>query len=220
MTQYDMLTVPRIGVGQAAGGLLGDDALFDALPKNFMDRLNWADEFPYRPEVSFRTFHNDEFLFLEYDVREKCTAALEMTDGNDVYRDSCVEFFVQREGSDHYCNFEWNAIGTLCMSRRTGRFDPVHAPKDVLGSVLSASTFGRKPFSEISGDNVWTLRVAVPCSAFFGENLSSWRGARLRGNFYKCGDALSTPHYLTWAPVSTPSPDYHRPEFFRPIVCE
>ena len=143
-----------------------------------------------------------------------------MTDGNDVYRDSCVEFFVQPEGDGHYYNFEWNAIGTLCMSRRTGRFDPVHAPKSVLDSVLTSSTYGRKPFEEIKGDNAWTLRIAIPASALFCGELKTWHCARLKGNFYKCGDALSTPHYITWTPISTPSPDYHRAEFFAEIDCE
>jgi len=214
------LTVPRLRVGESAHSILCDDNAFANLPANHLDCLNWAEEYPYKPDVSFRLFHNDEFLFLEYDVREKCTAALEMTDGNDVYKDSCVEFFIQPEGDGHYYNFEWNAIGTLCFSRRTGRFDPVHASKPVLDSVLTSSTYGRKPFEEIKGDNVWTLRVAIPASALFGGELKTWHGARLKGNFYKCGDDLSTPHYITWAPITTPTPDYHRPEFFQSIFCE
>ena len=215
-----MLTVTRRGVGRSANSLLQDDSLFGELPVNYIDTLNWPEEYPYRPEVSFRIFHNDAYLFIEYDVREKCTAALETVDGNDVYKDSCVEFFILPQGSAHYYNFEWNAIGTLCMSRRTGRHDPVHAPKEVLSSVLTVSTYGRKAFSEILGDNVWQLRAAIPCTALFGDALESWKGAQFKANFYKCGDALSTPHYVTWAPVETPSPDYHRPEFFRPVVCE
>ncbi len=216
-----MLTVPRLRVGDPIHEILSDKSMFAKLPDNRLECLNWAEEYPYKPEVLFRIFHNDEYLFLEYHVREKCTAALEMTDGNDVYKDSCVEFFVQPEcGDGHYYNFEWNAVGTLCMSRRTGRFDPLHAPKEALESVYTASTFDREPFEEIKGDNRWILRVAIPCRALFGGEVSTWRGARLRGNFYKCGDALSTPHFVTWAPISTPSPDYHRPEFFQPILCE
>ena len=182
-----MLTIPRLRVGESAHSILCDDNAFANLPTNLLDCLNWAAEFPYRPEVSFRIFHNDEYLFLEYDVREKCTAALEMTDGNDVYKDSCVEFFIlPEEGDGHYYNFEWNAIGTLCFSRRTGRFDPVHASKPVLDSVLTSSTYGRKPFEEIKGDNAWTLRIAIPASALFGGERKTWHGARLKGNFYKC----------------------------------
>ncbi len=215
-----MLTVPRLRVGEPAADLLSDKSLFDKLPLNRLECLNWADEYPYRPEVSFRIFHNDEFLFIEYEVDEKCTAALEVTDGNDVYKDSCVEFFVQPEGDGHYYNFEWNAIGTLCFSRRTGRFDPEHASAAILEGVYKSSTYGRRPFEEIKGENRWSLRVAIPHGALFGGEIGTWHGARLRGNFYKCGDALSTPHYLTWAPISIPNPDYHRPEFFQPILCE
>ena len=33
-------------------------------------------------------------------------------------------------------------------------------------------------------------------------------------NLYKCGDNLSHPHFLSWQPIDTPQPDFHRPEFF------
>ena len=36
----------------------------------------------------------------------------------------------------------------------------------------------------------------------------------LKANFYKCGDKLSVPHYLSWNPVTTEKPDFHRPEYF------
>ena len=37
---------------------------------------------------------------------------------------------------------------------------------------------------------------------------------KLLGNFYKCGDATEMPHYLSWNPIQTERPDFHRPEFF------
>lgn len=215
------LTVARRGLGEDAASLLKNDGIFSELSENKIDTLNWKAEYPLCPEVSFRLFHNDEYLFLQYDVREGATAALETRDGKDVYRDSCVEFFLQPLNADpHYYNFEWNAIGTLCMSRRTGREDPVHASAEALGAVLRASTYPRQAFSEVKGDNVWRLRVAIPCAALFAGELTSWKGAQLRGNFYKCGDGLSTPHYITWAPIQAPAPDYHRPEYFQEILCE
>jgi hypothetical protein len=33
-------------------------------------------------------------------------------------------------------------------------------------------------------------------------------------NFYKCGDDTSKRHYLSWNPVKTAKPDFHRPEYF------
>ncbi len=39
-------------------------------------------------------------------------------------------------------------------------------------------------------------------------------------NVYKCGDALKTPHFVSLYPIETPSPDFHRPEFFRELSFE
>ena len=30
----------------------------------------------------------------------------------------------------------------------------------------------------------------------------------------KCGDDLTVPHFLSWNPIKTEKPDFHRPEFF------
>ena len=40
----------------------------------------------------------------------------------------------------------------------------------------------------------------------------------VRGNFYKCGDKTAHPHFVSWNPVGTPSPDFHRPEFFGELL--
>lgn len=39
----------------------------------------------------------------------------------------------------------------------------------------------------------------------------------MKANFYKCGDGLTVPHYLSWSPIVTEKPDFHRPEFFNQI---
>ena len=41
---------------------------------------------------------------------------------------------------------------------------------------------------------------------------------KLLANFYKCADATSMPHYVTWNPVLTDKPDFHRPEFFGELI--
>ena len=41
---------------------------------------------------------------------------------------------------------------------------------------------------------------------------------KLRANIYKCGDKTAHPHFLSWSPVGTPSPDFHRPEFFGELI--
>jgi len=45
-------------------------------------------------------------------------------------------------------------------------------------------------------------------------------GKTMRANFYKCGDKLQTPHFLSWAPIDLPKPKFHCPEFFGELVFE
>ena len=39
------------------------------------------------------------------------------------------------------------------------------------------------------------------------------RGQTWRGNFYKCGDHTSHPHWASWSPIGEQL-DFHQPEFF------
>ena len=34
------------------------------------------------------------------------------------------------------------------------------------------------------------------------------------GNFFKCGDLTEQAHYLSWNPVTSEQPDFHRPQDF------
>ena len=191
-----------------------------------LDCLNWEAGWPYKPLVEFRLWHTGDVLHLEYRVDEQSVRAEETHDGNDVYKDSCVEFFFQPLPDDpHYYNFEVNAAGTMVCSWRTGRMDPEDAPAEVLASVrrevaLDGGAFApsvegnRAGFEERTAVGPWSLRADIPVSALWRSGIRSFSGLRSRGNFYKCGDALKVPHFVTFAPIDTARPDYHRPEFF------
>lgn len=186
-----------------------------------LDCLNWPDKFPYKPEVSFTAWHCGDELTIEYKVREQSVRALEATPGNFVYKDSCVEFFIRPRLDDpHYYNFEWNPIGTLYLAYRTGRDDAELAPAEVLQMVKAEPSLGTEPFDERPSDGEWSLLVKIPVGALWRSGLDSFDHLHAMANFYKCGDGLSVPHYVTWAPIDTPKPDYHRPEFFVPVDFE
>ena len=38
------------------------------------------------------------------------------------------------------------------------------------------------------------------------------------GNFYKCGDDTSIPHYGSWNPIALPAPDFHCPVHFGTLI--
>ena len=185
-----------------------------------LDCLNWP-AWPYKPSVEFRIGLFEDGLRLEWKVDEQSIRALQGTPGGEVYEDSCVEFFFQPSADDpHYYNFEWNAIGNLCVSWRTGRFDAEPAPAGVYDLVRAEASCGAVPFAERPADGPWTLKVCIPTEALWKSGLKSLHGLKARGNFYKCGDGLTVPHFVTWAPIATEKPDYHRPEFFKEIVFE
>ena len=182
--------------------------------------LNWPELFPYEPDVRFSVYHDNRNIYLSYRVTEQAVKAEEATDGKPVYMDSCVECFIQPDpASPYYYNFEWNAIGTLSLSRRTGRQDPEDAPAAVLAAVEAHSSFGREPFAEKAA-GPWTLDVKIPVEAFWKDNPGSLSGKNMKMNLYKCGDGLKVPHHVTWQPIRTASPDYHRPEFFVEVEFE
>ena len=41
----------------------------------------------------------------------------------------------------------------------------------------------------------------------------------MTGNFYKCDENAGAP-FGSWAPITAPKPDFHRPEYFGKIVIE
>ena len=157
---------------------------------------------------------------LRFDVAERCTAARTLDDNGPVWTDSCAEFFFRPEGSDSYYNFECNCIGTLLVGHRRDRTQAEHAPAEVLRTVRRRATYPHAPLPETEGDNRWTLTLAIPAAALFRDRIAGWDGVRGAMNLYKCGDDLSCPHYLSWRPVGTPAPDFHRPEFFEPVFFE
>lgn len=175
---------------------------------------NWPGEFPYAPEVSFRMFHTGDWLLLRFDVAENYTAALVTEDNGQVWTDSCVEFFIAPDDSGYYYNFECSCIGRLLLGFRKEREHPAHAAPKVMAGILRTPSLGLRPFPEHEGDNRWSVVLAIPPQALFRHALTDWSGAEARANLFKCGDDLSHPHFLSWRPIRTEKPNFHRPEFF------
>lgn len=179
---------------------------------------NWPGEFPYAPRVGFRMFHTGCCLLLRFDVEERYTAARVTEDNGEVWTDSCVEFFLALDDKGYY-NFETTAIGRLLLGYRRSRNEGVeHATGEVLSAVGRSTTLPAEPFEEREGDNRWSLTLTIPACALFRHRLQTWSGLEARMNLYKCGDNLSHPHFLSWKPIRTEKPDFHRPEFFERVV--
>ncbi len=272
-----------------------------------LDCSNWSDVAPYKPGVVLRAFHTGSDLVLRFDVLEKCTAAREVNFGGDVYKDSCVEFFLDPDGEGRrYYNFESSCIGVMHNGYHELPGFKVPATEELYEQVLAYTSVGYEPFDEIVAgehrhhcchhhdeeggeehhcchhhdeeggeehhcchhhdeeggeehhcchhdeeggeehhcchhdeeggeehhccchdqgpadpNNYWHITLVIPITALFMDKYESWAELKnARCNFYKCGDGLSKPHYLSWAPVRTEKPNFHTPQFFAEVEFE
>lgn len=175
--------------------------------------VNWAD-YPYQPSVQFRLAHTGDSLLLHFKVKEASVRAVAQADNGRVWEDSCVEFFSVPAGDGVYYNLECNCAGTLLVGGGADRKDRQRATQEVLDRVQRWASLGRQPFDERVGECSWEVALVVPASTFFLHDLKDFTGRDVRANFYKCGDLLQTPHFLSWNPIELEKPNFHCPQFF------
>lgn len=181
-----------------------------------VETLNWPHLFNYRPITSVFAGRTKTHLILLYRVHGNCLRAATTHDNGNVHEDSCVEFFVNPAGDDIYYNFEFNCAGVCKAARHLATRDNFeYLTPDEMQSIERWSSLGNRAFNELNGLFSWDLAVKIPFSVMGlnPENLPE----KITGNFYKCADATCQPHYVTWNPVKTERPDFHRPEFFGEI---
>ena len=181
--------------------------------RNPVEEINWK-EFGYKPDVSFAIGYTDREILLKYYITEKWFKAEKTEPNQMVCEDSCVEFFVSPSDDGIYYNLEFNGIGTCLMGSGTGRDNSSRADPEIINRIRRKSSVGEKVIEEKTGSFSWTITLAIPPDIFFHHDITTLKGRVFRANFYKCGDKLSVPHYVTWNYVATEKPDYHRPEFF------
>ena len=186
--------------------------------RGFIGCANWTDSHPYRPLSSFVMGHTADTLYIDFFTRSNYLRGEVYEDLGPVCEDSCVEFFVQPEDGGEYWNFEFNCIGTLNASHRTERPHPTRLTPEELAAVRRHPSCGTRPFRELEGIFAWSLLVAIPLK-LIGVHYEG-KPIEMRGNLYKCASATSQPHFLSWNPIQTPKPDFHRPDFFGTLILE
>jgi len=210
----NMLEVKKLEFRTAYPDLDEISARLDMLnTRERIEVINWKD-YKYKPEVTFSIGYTDNELLLKYYVYERYFKAEKTETNQMVCEDSCVEFFVSPADDGIYYNIEFNGIGTCLMGTGTARENSTRANPEIIAKIRRKSSAGNKPVPERKGDFSWTLTVAIPFTVFFHHEVKDLKGKEFRANFYKCGDKLSVPHFVTWNPVGTPKPDYHQPKYF------
>lgn len=196
------------------------EKVFATLEGEAVACCNWPAEFPYAPAVSVKLFHNSKKLFVKFDVTEKDIQAKVAEDQGRTWTDPCVEFFVSPQGNMDYYNFECTCTGKLLLAWHPAGEPKESAPADVIDSVVRHPSLGTECFPLRTGEHTWSVIEVIPATALFRSGIDSWKGKRMSANFYKCGDELPTPHFISWAPIEWKEPSFHRPEFFGELEFE
>ena len=185
---------------------------------NLIDEVNWKD-YPYQPMARFRIAYTKDAVLLNYQVEEDSIRAKYGEDNGSVWTDACVEFFVIPADDGIYYNIESNCIGTVLVGAGKERSGREHAGQEIIDKIQRWSSLGRVPFGERRHSR-WELSLIVPYSVFFKSKVEALDGKTVRANFYKCGDELKTPHFLSWNPIHAPKPDFHCPDTFGQLIFE
>jgi len=175
------------------------------------------------PEVESGLAYDEDAVYLIFRVVDRYVCARKKAYQERVCEDSCVEFFFTpgEDISAGYFNLEVNCGGTAFFHHQKGR--------NVADIAVSGADFNQVQIAhslpkiidpEITESVTWVVEYRLPFSIFeiYTPFLQPSSGSVWRVNFYKCADECSHPHWLTWAPVDNPVPDFHRPEFFGELV--
>ncbi len=183
-----------------------------------VDVVNW-ESYPYKPNVEAQIAYIDDAILLKFNVKEQAVLARTTEPNGEVWTDSCVEFFISPNCNEEYYNFEFNCIGTPLL-RHNKDGEVIFASDSIMSSIKTSSTLGNKPFEERKGDFEWSLAVVIPFVSLFKHNIDGVKGKTMKINFYKCGDNLTVPHFVSWTKIDTEQPSFHQPAFFGEVVFE
>lgn len=179
--------------------------------KTFVSVANWPEDFPYIPSTIVMVARNKTHLVIVYHVRGLDIRASVMQDNEMVCGDSCCEFFVSHPFDGTYYNFEINCIGTMKVAKRRSREEYELFRDYELSEIIRYASLERKE-TLMNGMHSWRVAMCIPYKliGFTSDTIPS----QLSANFYKCADKSDHPHFVSWSPIDTDVPDFHRPDFF------
>lgn len=188
-------------------------SILQKLPWHSIDQCNWSAEYPYAPQCQFQIAHTESHIVLHYHIVEEYVRASFMRHNDEIWKDSCVEFFISLDDRKTYYNFEFNLIGSGIIGYGSiNKEERARLNSEIIDQV--------RTFSTIRGGEcakAWNIILVIPTEILELKNIG---GKKLHANFYKCGDDLPNPHFLSWSAIKTDSPNFHLPKFFGEIEFE
>lgn len=186
---------------------------WEKIPTLEVSHILWLEDAGIR--MSQQVCYDEERLYIHQEAVETHIRAEHTDLLSQACEDSCMEFFFCPEDcSDRYFNFEWNLNGCLSLGFRTDRKNAAR-----LQMKNHKELFHFRSAKTARG---WEIFYEIPASfvKLFIPDFSLQSGKTLRANCYKCGDLTPKPHYLSWNPITSLNPDFHRPQDFGRMILQ
>lgn len=207
--EMKQLTSTRLSEAAFNNWLSGNADGIQDLIANKIDHVSW-DEYPHKPAVSFYIGHTGTSICLRFVVEEEERRVTVTSINGAVWEDSCVEFFISFDDAGYY-NLEFNAEGVALVGFGKNKEERVLLAENIIKKIQTKSIHNKEENGELIH---WELAIIIPIEVFVKNTLSAFNQLSSRANFYKCGDKLQKPHFLAWAPIIYPAPNFHLPAFF------
>lgn len=203
------LEIEKIGVQELIGDYASLAKTMSSLAWHDINSAPWQAEFPYIPCVQFQVAYTDQAILVHYSVQEEYVKGQYIRPNENVWEDSCVEFFISFDNRETYYNVEFNVLGVGLVGYGTS----VKSDRNRLSAeeILQINAFSS--VQTIDGKKSWQQILQIPFSVF-KVNAEDLKGKQAHANFYKCGDALPNPHFIAWNDIDNRTPNFHLPQFF------
>jgi hypothetical protein len=181
----------------------------------------------HRPKTICKMLYDRERIYGIFKVEDQYVRCIYTEFQSEVYKDSCVEFFLQPPVGSGYFNFEFNCGGAMLASFITDHtrvnskvksFVPLTT--DDNAQIQRCHSLPALVEPEIKQKTIWLLEFSIPFAVLekYAGKLGNMSGQTWLGNFYKCGNETSHPHWACWSPV--PELNFHLPDSFGYINFE
>ncbi|MBF0469383.1 MAG: carbohydrate-binding family 9-like protein [Desulfamplus sp.] len=171
------------------------------------------------PKTEVKIAYDDTAIYLMFRVEDRYVRAVAKEYQDNVWEDSCVEFFFTPDSdlSVGYFNLEMNCGGTMLFHfhPEAGK-ERVVIPKNECSKIVCNHSLPQIVDPEIREAVTWTVAYSIPIALLrrYCRVITPAPDVEWRANFYKCADKTSHPHWLTWSQVNSPKPNFHIPESF------
>lgn len=181
----------------------------------------------HRPRTVVRLAYDAKSIHGRFEVEDQFVRCVRTGYGSEVWKDSCVECFLEPKPGRGYFNFEFNCGGAFLVNHivdpaRTpdGFKQFTRLPESIARQVQVRASLPRVVEPEIAAPVTWTLEFSIPFGLFeaYVGPIGAGPGQTWRGNFFKCAEENSHPHWAAWSPVD--EFNFHLPRCFGEFQLE